>query len=96
MPPPAPMKPQTKPTIAPQITDRIAFCLAVAAVRRFFGSTTGLTMNFTPSSSVIKTEKLPIVVFGTTLATKLPTKVRQSTAIIMMRPFLMSRFLFFP
>ena len=42
---------------------------AFADVKLFFGFTTGFTMNLIPKSNVINTEKLPIVVFGTVLAT---------------------------
>ena len=43
---------------------------------------------------VMNTEKPPMVAEGTLLATQLPTTVNTSTLTIMMRPFLMSRFLF--
>ena len=55
---------------------------------------TGRTMNLMPSRKVMNTEKLPIVAEGSRLATQLPTTVNTSTLTIMMRPFLMSRFLF--
>ena len=42
------------------------------------------------------TEKPPMVEFGTLLATQLPTRVNSSTAAIITRPFLTSKFLFFP
>ena len=42
----------------------------------------------------MNTEKLPMVAEGTLLATQLPTTVKVSTLAIIMRPFLMSRFLF--
>ena len=42
----------------------------------------------------MNTEKLPIVAEGSRLATQLPTTVNTSTLTIMIRPFLMSRFLF--
>ncbi len=96
MPPPAPIKPQIKPIPAPQRMDRRS---------RFFGSTasmvslvviTGFRMNLIPRSSVMITEKLPMVEPGTRLDTKLPTTVKTSTASIMGTPFLISRFLFFP
>ena len=51
-------------------------------------------MNLMPSRKVMNTEKLPIVAEGSRLATQLPTTVNTSTLTIMMRPFLMSRFLF--
>ena len=41
-------------------------------------------------------EKLPMVVLGTRLATKLPTIVNTSTAAIITSPFRISRFLFLP
>ena len=55
---------------------------------------TGRTMNLMPSRKVMNTEKLPMVAEGSRLATQLPTTVNASTLTIMMRPFLMSRFLF--
>ena len=42
----------------------------------------------------MNTENPPMVAEGTLLATQLPTTVNTSTLAIMMRPFLMSRFLF--
>ena len=42
----------------------------------------------------MNTEKPPMVAEGSRLATQLPTTVNASTLTIMMRPFLMSRFLF--
>ena len=57
---------------------------------------TGFTMNFTPNTMVINTEKLPMVLLGTRLETQLPTIVSSSTAAIITRPFFTSRFLFFP
>ena len=55
---------------------------------------TGRTMNLMPSRKVMNTEKPPMVAEGNRLATQLPTTVNASTLTIMMRPFLMSRFLF--
>ncbi len=40
-----------------------------------FVAITGFTINLIPSSNVINTEKLPIVVFGTRLAIQLPNNV---------------------
>ena len=51
-------------------------------------------MNLTPSKKVMNTEKPPMVAEGTLLATQLPTTVKVSTLAIMIRPFLISRFLF--
>ena len=74
-------------------------------MNRFWGDTpamaslvvmTGLTMNFTPSSSVMNTEKFPMVPAGTRLEAQLPTRVKASTAAIITRPLRTSRFLFFP
>ena len=96
IPPPAPTKPQINPTPAPHITERTAFWRTVADERRFLGATTGFTINLTPKIKVINTEKPPIAVFGTMLATKLPQKVKAKTEIIIIMPFLISRFLFFP
>ena len=42
----------------------------------------------------MNTEKPPMVAEGILLATQLPTTVKASTLAIMIRPFLMSRFLF--
>ena len=44
----------------------------------------------------MNTEKFPMAVLGTSEATQLPIRVKISTVHSMMRPFLMSRFLFFP
>ena len=71
------------------------FFLLTAAMASFV-VITGLTMNFTPSSSVIKVEKLPMVVLCTLLDTQLPTSVKASTVNIITRPLRMSRFLFLP
>ena len=67
-----------------------------SAVMLSFVVITGRTMNFTPKSIVITTEKPPIVVDGTNFDTKLPTTVNISTVAIITRPFFTSRFLFFP
>ena len=96
MPPPAPIKPQIKPTIAPQTMDlmiRVRFGICCISS---FVVITGRTMNLMPSSSVMSTEKLPIATDGTRLETRLPTTVNASTVIIMMRPLRMSRFLLRP
>ena len=69
MPPPAPIKPQMKPTKAPHRAD--------FAIRAFFDPfaisslvvMTGRIMNFMPKSMVMKTEKLPMVADGTRLET---------------------------
>ena len=42
----------------------------------------------------MNTEKPPMVAAGILLATQLPTTVNTSTLAIMIRPFLISRFLF--
>ena len=42
---------------------------------------TGFTMNFTPNTMVINTEKLPMVLLGTRLETQLPTIVSSSTGL---------------
>ena len=63
MPPPAPIKPQMKPIITPQITDWTA---------RFFGeilSIASLVVMTGRTRKVMNTEKLPIVWEGTRLAT---------------------------
>ena len=69
MPPPAPTKPQMKPTTAPQTTDFMMRERADCAAMSDFSVMTGRTMNFTPSSSVMNTEKFPMVVDGTWLET---------------------------
>ena len=94
MPPPAPMKPQIIPMTTPQTTDWRARFLAETPCMASLVVITGLTMNLMPSRNVINTEKLPMVVEGTRLATQLPTTVNSSTLAIMIRPFLISRFLF--
>ena len=90
------MKPQIKPTIAPHNAERTIFCFGVACVNRALGSVTGLTINLIPKNKVITNENPPIVVLGTLLETKLPTRVNSKTNIIITMPFLMSIFLFFP
>ena len=67
MPPPAPIKPQIKPTTEPQITDFISFFFAEMLCMASFVVITGLTINLMPSRNVIITEKLPIVAEGTRL-----------------------------
>ncbi len=94
MPPPAPMKPQIRPMIMPHRTAWIARFLALTPCMASLVVMTGRTMNLMPSRKVMNTEKLPIVVEGTRLAVQLPTTVKTSTLAIMIRPFLISRFLF--
>ena len=96
MPPPAPTKPQMKPTMVPLTADWRMRFLALTEAMDSFVVMTGFTMNLMPSSSVMTMEKLPMVVLGTTLATKLPTSVKTRTAPIMTTPPRMSRFLFLP
>ena len=85
-----------KPITVPQTMD------CTALVRWSFSACTSLvvmtgrTMNLTPSRKVMNTEKFPMAVLGTSEATQLPIRVKISTVHSMMRPFLMSRFLFFP
>ena len=64
MPPPAPTKPHMKPIMAPQITDCTARFEADTEAIFSFVVMTGFTMNLIPSSIVMKTEKLPIVVLS--------------------------------
>ena len=85
-----------KPIPAPHRIERMIRCFSGTLSIASLVVMTGLTMNFTPSISVMNSEKLPIVCWGTLLATQLPTMVKTSTVIIMTRPFLTSRFLFFP
>lgn len=95
MPPPAPMKAQMKPITAPQTLELDeAFCGETAFVASFV-VTTGWTMNFTPRSSVINTEKFPMAAEGTKLDTQLPTNVKPNTETIITTPLRMSRFLLF-
>ena len=94
MPPPAPIKPQIIPMTTPQTMDWRARFLAETPSMASLVVITGLTMNLMPSRNVINTEKLPMVVEGTRLATQLPTTVNNSTLAIIIRPFLISRFLF--
>ena len=95
MPPPAPIKPQIKPTPMPQTSDCTSRFWALTPCMASLVVMTGRTMNLTPSSIVINTEKLPMVAPGTLLATKLPTIVKASTAAIITAPFFTSRLPFF-
>ena len=90
------MKPQIKPIMVPQATDWISRLRGDTASMASLVVITGLTRNFTPSSSVMNTEKFPIAAAGTRLDTQLPTRVKTSTVPIITRPFFTSRFLFFP
>ena len=94
MPPPAPMKPQMKPMSTPHTMDWMARFLALTPCIASLVVMTGRTMNLMPSRKVMNTEKPPMVAEGTLLATQLPTTVNSSTLTIMIRPFLISRFLF--
>ena len=64
MPPPAPIKPQIKPTAAPQKTDSAARRPLLLRARGPPAVMTGLRMNLRPSSRVINTEKPPMAVLG--------------------------------
>ncbi len=95
MPPPAPINPQIKPIIAPQTIDCTnRFVLETAAIFSFV-VITGFTINFTPNSIVINTEKPPIVLEAIRLETQLPASVNTSTEHIITTPLRTSRFLFF-
>ena len=94
MPPPAPIKPQMKPMSIPHTTDWTARFFALTPCMASLVVITGRTINLTPSRKVMNTEKPPMVAEGTLLATQLPTTVNISTLAIMIRPFLISRFLF--
>ena len=94
IPPPAPIKPQIKPIIAPPSSDWTSRFLGSTAAMLSLVVITGLTRNLIPSSRSIQVEKPPMVRLGTRLDTQLPTRVRTSTDPIITRPFLMSRFLF--
>ena len=94
MPPPAPTKPQIKPTITPQATDWKNRFRGLTASIDSLAVITGRTRNLMPRRRVINTEKPPMVALGRRLATQLPTRVNRRTTAIITRPFLMSRFLF--
>ena len=68
MPPPAPTKPQIKPIMMPHPADFISRSLGETASMLSLVVMTGRTMNFTPSSMVMQTEKLPMVAFCRKLA----------------------------
>ena len=61
IPPPAPTKPQIKPTRTPHTTDCMNRFRGLTAAMASLLVITGRTMNLTPSSSVMNTEKLPMV-----------------------------------
>ena len=88
------MKPQMKPMSMPHTSDWMARLLTLTPSMASLVVMTGRRMNLTPSRKVMNTEKLPMVAEGTLLATQLPTTVKARTLTIMIRPFLMSRFLF--
>ena len=69
IPPPAPIKPQIKPIITPQITDWTALFFGEMLSIASLVVMTGRTMNLMPRRKVMNTEKLPIVWEGTRLAT---------------------------
>ena len=94
MPPPAPIKPQMKPMSTPHTTDCTARFCALTPCMASLVVITGRRMNLMPSKKVMNTEKPPMVAEGILLATQLPTTVKASTLAIMIRPFLISRFLF--
>ena len=83
-----------KPMSTPHTTDCTARFFALTSCMASLVVITGRRMNLTPSKKVINTEKPPMVAEGTLLATQLPTTVKASTLAIMIRPFLISRFLF--
>ncbi len=63
------MKPQMKPITMPQTRDWTARFLGETPCMSSFVVMTGRTMNLMPSSSVMNTEKFPMVADGTRLAT---------------------------
>ena len=85
-----------KPIARPQATDWTSRFLGDTAAMDSLVVITGLTMNFTPSSNVMNTEKFPMVLAGKRLETQLPTRVKASTETIITRPLRISRFLFLP
>ena len=96
MPPPAPIKPQIKPMSIPHRIDWMTLVFRSLSAWFSLVVITGFTRNLIPRSRVIMTEKLPMERLGTLDAMKLPTRVKTSTDISMMIPFLISRFLCFP
>ena len=65
IPPPAPIKPQIKPTTMPLTMDWISFCRTVLDACASLVVRTGLTMNLMPRSMVRKTEAFPMAWLGT-------------------------------
>ena len=58
------MNPQIKPITAPHRRDWMIFVLSLLFSRALFSVMTGRMINLMPRSSVMKTEKFPIVVPG--------------------------------
>ena len=94
MPPPAPMKPQIIPMTTPPDDRLKGALLSRDPLHGFFGGHNGLDDEFNAQQECHKYRKAAMVVEGTRLATQLPTTVNSSTLAIMIRPFLISRFLF--
>ena len=69
MPPPAPIKPQIKPTRTPLTMDWISRLCASTRIMSSRVVMTGRTMNLTPSRKVMNTENEPMVADGSRLAT---------------------------
>ena len=94
MPPPAPIKPQMKPMRMPQTMDWMARFFAPDPLHGLFGGHDGPDDELDAQQEGHEHRETAIVAEGSRLATQLPTTVNTSTLTIMMRPFLMSRFLF--
>ena len=95
MPPPAPIKPQIKPTPMPQTSDCTSRFWALTPLHGLLGGHDRPQMNLTPSSIVINTERLPMVAPGTLLATKAAHHRKHQHAAIITAPFFTSRLPFF-
>ena len=85
-----------RPISAPHSSDWAARLRGFAWFMLSLVTITGFRINRTPSSRVMKVEKLPMAWLGIRLASQLPARVKQRTLAIITRPFLMSRFLFLP
>ena len=95
IPPPAPTNPHINPIKHPKLKDSMALLLGDTLSMDSLVVKIGFIINFIPTASVTKTEKFPIVPFGTRLDTKLPTAVNNNTVDIIRSPFLISILPFF-
>ena len=85
-----------KPTTLPQARDSAMRRPRLLWAELSLVVITGRTMNLTPNSRVMNTEKPPMVALGTREAAQLPIRVNISTAASMTSPLRISRFLFLP